>query len=721
MKKKQFLSLLLVAAMTVGLTACGGNNNSTETNATAAGEIPEVVYSDEESEKLYDENLGEFYEAYQKALAETENDKRYALMAIAEAKLLETGLIMPTTPQGGSYAITRTAPNTASTVLFGGDMNRFENVLVTTDFVKTEDWDALKQKFEDLKGTGTYYETAKKYLADKGYTLTDTYNIAYSADPETWDVFAEWNATLYEPLCNTFDNLVQYDCENVLQPALAESYEKKVNDDGTVTYTFNIRKGVKWVDSQGREYAEVTADDWVAGAEHLFDAGSGIETLWGASGANVLNADAYLAGEVSFDEVGVKAVDDYTLEYTLAADTPFFETMLTYTTFAPLNRAYYKSQGGTFSEDGDEYTSGDYGKSQDNILYCGPYLVTRADAESAITFDKNDTYWNASNIAIKTINWIYDKQDDVKKTYENCKTGVTSSVGLSQAMIEIAKEDGLFDGYVHISALDSTSFIIAYNINRTATANFNDSSALVTTKDEEQLKNSAFALKNKHFRLALSYALDRLTWNEQRRGEDLKAINIANSYTPGDFVQLTNDLTIEINGEETTFAAGTYYGEIMQAQITADGYPMQVWSEEANDGNGGSTGYDGWYNPDEAVKEMETAIEELKAQGLVIDADHKIVLEKCVYSGSDWMVNQAQAYKQSVEATLGDYVEIVINQTEDVNAYYYSCYYNETGAEANFDINDFTGWGPDFGDPCTFLNTLLPDYNGAFTKNFGIY
>ena len=106
---------------------------------------------------------------------------------------------------------------------------------------------------------------------------------------------------------------------------------------------------MKWVDSQGRELAEVVADDFVAGMQHLLDAQGGLEYLAGSGGCGILNADAYMAGEIAdFSEVGVKALDDYTVQYTLEEPCTFFDTMLGYSVFAPLCRSYYTSLGGKF-------------------------------------------------------------------------------------------------------------------------------------------------------------------------------------------------------------------------------------------------------------------------------------------------------------------------------------------------------------------------------------
>lgn len=108
--------------------------------------------------------------------------------------------------------------------------------------------------------------------------------------------------------------------------------EEAVSDDG-LTYTFHLRKGASWVDSQGRKIADVTADDFVAGMQHMMDAQGGLEYL--IEGI-IVNASQYISGEVTdFSQVGVKAVDDYTLEYTLESPCSYFLTMMGYSIFAP--------------------------------------------------------------------------------------------------------------------------------------------------------------------------------------------------------------------------------------------------------------------------------------------------------------------------------------------------------------------------------------------------
>ena len=566
---------------------------------------------------------------------------------------------------------------------------------------------------DELKGTGTYESWVKEYLAGKGYTLKDSFSMPYASDPVTWDGLATSRAADTDAIINTYDGLMEYDVEGTLQPALAESYE--VSDDG-LTYTFHLRKDVKWTDSQGREVDTVKADDFVAGMQHMCDAQGGLEYL--VQGV-IKNVSQYISGEVTdFDEVGVKAVDDYTVEYTLEEPCSYFMTMLGYTIFMPMSRSYYQSQGGKF---GAEYDSSaadyQYGKDSNSIAYCGPYLVTNATAKNTIVFKLSDSYWNKDNVNIKTLTWLFNDQSDVTKMYTDAKAGTVDYVNLNTSTMETAKSEGLYDQYAVVSDTDATSFMAFYNINRTATANANDGTTAKSTKSDEEIQRTNKALQNVHFRRAISFAADRGAYNAQQVGEDLKYTSLRNTFTPGYFVSLSKDTTIQINGTDTTFPAGTYYGEIVQKQIDADGVKIKVWDAE----NKTSDGFDGWYNPENAVEELNTAIEELAEEGITIDESNPIQMEYPYPSAVEVYTNKANSYKKSVEAALGGKVVINLVDAVDLDGWYYAGYYANYGYEANYDVYDVSGWGPDFGDPCSYLDTMLPDYEGYMTKCFGIF
>lgn len=736
--KRKIVSALLVMSMTASLVACGNSGSgssdpadesvsvsssaSSESDASASAsseseaeaeesEMPEGY--DETSTELYNEALGDFNDALATAKEAETVDERYALMAVAEGKLMESAMMYPLTSRGGTYAMYRMAPRTKDYTLWGSDNDRYHQYVVTTDFIKAEDYNEMRAKWDELKGTGTYESWVKEYLAGKGYTLKDSFSMPYASDPVTWDGLATSRAADTDAIINTYDGLMEYDVEGTLQPALAESYE--VSDDG-LTYTFHLRKDVKWTDSQGREVDTVKADDFVAGMQHMCDAQGGLEYL--VQGV-IKNVSQYISGEVTdFDEVGVKAVDDYTVEYTLEEPCSYFMTMLGYTIFMPMSRSYYQSQGGKF---GAEYDSSaadyQYGKDSNSIAYCGPYLVTNATAKNTIVFKLSDSYWNKDNVNIKTLTWLFNDQSDVTKMYTDAKAGTVDYVNLNTSTMETAKSEGLYDQYAVVSDTDATSFMGFYNINRTATANANDGTTAKSTKSDEEIQRTNKALQNVHFRRAISFAADRGAYNAQQVGEDLKYTSLRNTFTPGYFVSLSKDTTIQINGTDTTFPAGTYYGEIVQKQIDADGVKIKVWDAE----NKTSDGFDGWYNPENAVEELNTAIEELAEDGITIDESNPIQIEYPYPSAVEVYTNKANSYKKSVEATLGGKVVINLVDAVDVDGWYYAGYYVNYGYEQNYDVYDVSGWSPDFGDPCSYLDTMLPDYEGYMTKCFGIF
>ena len=725
--KRKIVSALLVMSMAASLVACGNSGSgssdpadesvsvsssaSSESDASASAsseseaeaeesEMPEGY--DETSTELYNEALGDFNDALATAKEAETVDERYALMAVAEGKLMESAMMYPLTSRGGMYAMYRMAPRTKDYTLWGSDNDRYHQYVVTTDFIKAEDYNEMRAKWDELKGTGTYESWVKEYLAGKGYTLKDSFSMPYSSDPVTWDGLATSRAADNDAIINTYDGLMEYDVEGTLQPALAESYE--VSDDG-LTYTFHLRKDVKWTDSQGREVDTVKADDFVAGMQHMCDAQGGLEYL--VQGV-IKNVSQYISGEITdFDEVGVKAVDDYTVEYTLEEPCSYFETMLG-----------YQSQGGKF---GAEYDSSaadyQYGKDSNSIAYCGPYLVTNATAKNTIVFKLSDSYWNKDNVNIKTLTWLFNDQSDVTKMYTDAKAGTVDYVNLNTSTMETAKSEGLYDQYAVVSDTDATSYMGFYNINRTATANANDGTTAKSTKSDEEIQRTNKALQNVHFRRAISFAADRGAYNAQQVGEDLKYTSLRNTFTPGYFVSLSKDTTIQINGTDTTFPAGTYYGEIVQKQIDADGVKIKVWDAE----NKTSDGFDGWYNPENAVEELNTAIEELAEEGITIDESNPIQIEYPYPSAVEVYTNKANSYKKSVEAALGGKVVINLVDAVDMDGWYYAGYYVNYGYEQNYDVYDVSGWSPDFGDPCSYLDTMLPDYEGYMTKCFGIF
>ena len=708
--------LAVICAFSMG----GCRQNTTAPTQDNGYTDPFSQYADDYdalSGAVYDAVLGEFYAAYMQAKQAPDLSTRWAYMAIAEAKLLGAGVMLPLTSHGGNYAISRVVPNSATSTLWGSDDDRFSALLVATTPITAAHRAQLKALWAKHRGSGTYRAAALAFLQENGYTLKDTYAISYTSDPKTWDALATARAADGRAIVNTYDGLVVYDDENNLRGALASSWE--VSDDG-LSYTFHLRENVQWVDAQGRAIDTVRADDFVAGMQHLLDAAQGPESL--VQGV-IKGASAYTSGEdPDFSHVGVTALDEYTLRYTLEAPVPYFLTMLSYSAFAPLCRSYYTARGGQFGSGYDAlsptYT---YGKSPETIAYCGAYLVANATAENTIVFKANPGYYNAQNVTLKTVTWLYNDGSEALKGYTDTISGITDTVSLNAPAAQKAKADGNFEKYAYVSATDATSFMAFLNVHRTATANFNDAGAAVSGKGKSQLVRTNAAMKNVHFRRAVCFSLDRAAYNAQSVGEELKYASLINSYTPGIFVSLVSPVTVTIGGEAVTYEAGTPYGKILQDQLTADGVSVQVWDEKADGGVGTSSGFDGWFSPENARKELALAVSQLAADGLPISENDPIHLEMPYFAGSEPYTNRANALKQSVEAALGGavVVELIPCSTSDI--WYDAGYQANFGYESNYDLYDVAGWGPDYGDPQTYLDTFLPDYAGYVLKRIGIF
>ena len=287
-------------------------------------------------------------------------------------------------------------------------------------------------------------------------------------------------------------------------------------------------------------------------------------------------------------------------------------------------------------------------------------------------------------------------------TYNDCVAGVYAGVtlGAASGLLDLAKEDGNFDKYAYISETTSTSYFGGLNLNRGTFAL--ESGAAASAKTEQQKIDTTTALQNKAFRQALQFAFDKGTVNATSRGEDLKYTNLRNMYTHPEFVSLSEDTTVD----GVSFPAGTFYGEMVQYYLDEMGSPIKVADQ-----------IDGWYNPDAAKAALAQAKEEL--DGIV---SWPIIIDVVYYSASDANTAQAQAYKSVIEGTLGaENVQVNLIETT-TSADFYACGYRASNGEAgNFDMFYGSGWGPDYGDPSTYLDTFAGEGAGYMTKVIGLF
>lgn len=760
--KKKLLALLLASSMVIAMAACGddstpsgdtGSNDQTQTQTPGTQDdgssdsdnstpievddrLAADVYTldafdiagyEAQSDEVYDQVLGEFYDAYQLALDEVDASTRMGLMAVAESKFLEAAMGVPMQNNTGGSGISKVIPRSVPTVSWGFDQTYrgYRNLLVVNERPLTPaERSEATTLWSSKLGTGTAYDALKQWAAEKGLTLADNITFTYTATPTTWDTLASAQATCGEVVSPTWDGLLIYDNENIQQPGLAESYE--VSEDG-LTYTFHLRKGVKWVTSQGTEVGEVKADDWVAGLQHSCDSQAGlVDLIYGT----IKGLREYGTGETTdFSTVGVKAIDDYTLEYTLETNAPWFLTLTGYSALAPMSRDYYVSQGGKFGAEFDSAASDYlYGTDPEHIAYCGAFLISNYTYQNTITYVANPSYWDAENVQIKTMTRRYADGTDPLFVWNGFLDGTFYSVTVSNTVRPLAEEvtsevdDTLnyVEAYSYSSHESATAIMNWNNVNRYAHSNvYNDASAMRSAKTVTDAERTAAAMLNQNFRLAVALSYDRFAYMSVIYGEENAYGQMTNSYVPGNFTVAASEFTVDIAGTPTTFPAGTYYGEVLQAAITADGYPMKVWDPEGADGAGSSFSFDGWYNPEAAGKYLAKAVEELAAEGIVIDTENPIYLDM-PYSDYDTVGSAAQqAVKQSYENSLQGMVIINLVASGDSDTENDATYNPLNGYMMNYDLGGLTGWGPDYGDPQTYLDTVIP--YGYECISWGLY
>lgn len=729
---KKFVAMLLALMMIFSLAACGNTTPAPanepvveETPVEEPAEQPEEQPAEQpeepegyqgyvseldaegnyvrgDDEDIYEGALGN-YEAMMAAAKEAEtNDMRFVLEAQAEAYLLDSAVMQPNTTQGGAYTISRIAPRTVPYVQWGNDDDRFFGMVISDEFLTPAERDDLFELWgKAVAGEGEYDPAA--YLTEKGHTLLDSYVLTFSTAPVTIDWLNTSSQSDTEITVNCVEGLVQYNNLNQMQPALAESWD--ISEDG-MTYTFHIRQGVKWFTSEGTEYAEVTAKDFEAGFHHMLDTDAGLD--WLVDGV-IVGVSEYLSGG-SFDDVGYKAIDDYTLEVKLVAPTSYFMTMLTYSIFLPICESFYLAHGGVYGReeyqeafaDTNAYT---FGKSEDvaSQVYCGPFLLQKLQKDSEILVVKNEGYYKADEVTLNSIKWIFDDGSNPTAFYNDVVNGVYAGTGLTAAsgLLDLAKADGNFDKYAYVSETTSTSYFGGLNLNRGTFAL--ESGACASPKTEQQKADTVTALNNQNFRKALQFAWDKQTQNAVSRGEDLAATNLRNMYTHPQFVSITEDTT---DADGHTFPAGTFFGEMVQYYLEQLGSPINV-----------SDAVNGWYNADAAKAALEAAKAEL---GDLVT--FPIYIDVVYLGTSEVNTAQAQAYKQTVEASLGT-ENVVVNLIEATTTEdFYACGYRAANGEAgNFDMFYGSGWGPDFGDPCTYLDTFAGEGAGYMTKVIGLF
>ena len=498
-------------------------------------------------------------------------------------------------------------------------------------------------------------------------TSGKTYNYVYGGDPATLDYVSTNKKNMTTAVSNGVDGLFENDQYGNLKPSVAENWS--VSQDG-LTYTYKIRKGLKWYTSDGEEYANVTAKDFVTGLKHAADTNS--EAIYLLQNS-VKGLNDYLSGaNKDFSNVGIKAVDDYTLQYTLSQPEPYWNSKLTYSVTWPVNGDFLKSKGK------------DFGKSTDptSILYNGPYLLKSLTTKSSIEFTKNENYWDKDNVYFDTVKLTYDDGTDQESLERNFTDGVYNLARLYPTSSNYSKVKKQYKDNIFYTQPGAAVEGVGVNIDRQTYDH--------TSKENDQQKTSTkTALLNKDFRQALGFAIDRTNYAAQLNGKEGGSTAVRNIFVKPDFVQ----------------ADGKDFGTMVMDQLPAYG---DEWS-----GVNLADSQDGLYNPEKAKAEFAKAKEALQAEGV----QFPIHLDVPVNQSSKITVNQVQSIKQSVESALGkDNVVLDIHQlsADDFNNITYSA---PNAAAEDWDLSVGVAWDPDYLDPSTYLD-VLKTTSSENTKSF---
>lgn len=340
-----------------------------DTMVTGKQYAGQTGYSSEEYDKLIDE-----------AKNETDLDKSWAKYAEAEKLMLDDAYMVPLYQKTTSY------------------------------LERPEVKDILRSNW------GAPYGFKNADIDREGKEL----NITRAADVSSLDPSKATDTESSLILANTMEPLTRVDKDGNVTPGMAETWE--TSEDG-LTWTFNLRKGSKWSNGD-----EVTAKDFEYSWKRTIDPATASTYAWilydiaGAEEANLKGG--------SLDDVGVKAVDDYTLQVTLNRPVTYFNKLVCDARFFPMNQKFVEAQGEKF------------GTTMETTLYNGPFTLTTWKMEDQYAMSKNANYWDSSVVKLNKINIKITKDTNADvNLYENKDIDM---VGLSAEFVEKYKGDPNF-------------------------------------------------------------------------------------------------------------------------------------------------------------------------------------------------------------------------------------------------------------------------------------
>lgn len=485
---------------------------------------------------------------------------------------------------------------------------------------------------------------------------------------ETFNILNSQRVEDTENLTNIADPLLEVDTYGKLVPALATDWN---TDDGGLTWTFDVREGVKWVDVNGNEKADLTAEDFATGLEwvmnfHKNDSSNTsmpIEMIVGAEEyyewtkslsadeAKALTADA---GSKFREVVGLE-IDGNRLTYHCITEKPYFDTVATYNCLYPMSQAMVEELGGA-----DKVKS----MNNENMWYSGAYTMTSYIQNNEKVFTKNPLYWDQEASLFDTVTVKMVESLDI--AYQLYQSGEIDYVQLSESQVNtISKDENhQFHDYLVPDVLSPNSFQFHFNFDK-------------KKEDGSADTNWNTAIANKAFRQTWFYGLD--LENYYKRTNPLDPYICENNFYTMKGLVYTSD--------------GTDYVDLVRQELglaESDGTKMARLDKEKT----------------EQLKAQ--AIEELTALGVTFPVE----VDYYVASGNQTALDTANIFKQLFSDGLGDdFVKFNIKtfvssvRKEVIEPHLHSILIN--------------GWGADYGDPQNYLGQeVYGNDNAYYSANY---
>ena len=470
-----------------------------------------------------------------------------------------------------------------------------------------------------------------------------TFNPLYSQAAVVLDIAVNW-----------VDGLLTHDRFGNLAPSLAETWS---SPDNGKTWTFKLRKGVKWIDQNCEEKAEVTAHDFITALEWILN-------YWKNEGNNTSFAHEMIAGAVDYTNmtkemepadaqalvdydqfcsmVGIKAEDDYTLTYTCVSELPYFPTLATYLCLYPVCADLVNTLGF------EGYTA----VTPEQLWYCGPYYISEYVSGNSTVLSPNPKYWNADNDERfnSATTKVVESLDSAFNLYE---TGEVDHVRLGESSMVVISTTPSHKYADYLCAEHG----ITYNYNIYWNWNKN-------RKDDTPDTDWNTAIANHNFRKSIYHGLD-----------------LTNYLTRANYLYPMQASTYGILPEGLGSIGGKDYTDVVREKMgysrDAETYPR--FDAKLRD------------------EYKQKALDELKGK-----VNFPVELRFYVSASNQTQQDTAKVLQQAFHDNLGeDYINFVIDT-------YVSSFSNEVDTY-RYNSMRITGWSADYGDPMAIIGLCVSD------------